>query len=153
MRNKYLCTAAILSAALLGDAGSNPGNADSTRPSTRSKSPVLVIDVNTYRWKLPEFRMDGKEAYAVVLVENTHDYPIHMRVNCRSNEGAIDEMTGRYTIPAREFLRMDTRRMQPPLKNGDGLKVKCRFHADSSAKIKAWVYDARAELAGRAATG
>ncbi|MFP3944184.1 MAG: hypothetical protein ACLFWF_09830 [Alphaproteobacteria bacterium] len=124
-----------------------PAEAASGRTGTGYISPVLVLNMRSYRWELPEFRMAGKQAYALVEVENTHDHPLKMRVNCRTSDGPVPDMNGFYTIPPRQFLRIDTRRKPDALQRGEGVKVKCRFRADGSAKVKAWVYDVR--TAGR----
>lgn len=149
MRHKHLCTAAILSAALLGHA--SPGHAGTTgaRLGHADSSPVLILHMRSYRWRLPEFRMAGNDAYVIVQVENTNDYPMEMSVSCRTADGRIPEMSGYYRIPAGEFLRMDTRRRDRPMQNGDGVKVKCSFRADSSAKVEAWKYDKAARMNGQ----
>jgi hypothetical protein len=141
MRYKYLCVAATLASALLGDAALHRSDATGSRVGKASGSPVLVINMRTYRWRMPEFRMAGQDAYALVQVENTHDYAVEMFVDCRTPDGRIPKMSGYYIIGPKEFLHMDTRRMRDPLQKGDGVKVNCRFRADGSAKVEAWVYD------------
>lgn len=147
MRHQYLCIAAILASALLSDAVLNGTEAGRAPTRTTSASPILVINMRSYNWKLPEFRMAGDEAYVVVQVQNTHDYPMEMSVSCRSAAGRIPEMSGYHTIGPREFLHMDTRKYRSSGRGDDGMRVKCRFRSNSSAKVEAWVYDQKAQKA------
>lgn len=141
MRHQLLCVAAILSSALLADSALHRTEAGSTLRGRTDSSPVLILNMRSYRWTLPEFRMAGNDAYAIVQVENTHDYSLEMYVSCRTTDGRIPQMSGYYHIPPGEFLNMDTRRMREPMQNGDGVNVNCQFRADGSAKVEAWVFD------------
>ncbi|MFW6027629.1 MAG: hypothetical protein ACOC91_02360 [bacterium] len=145
MRHQHWCSAGImLWAALLGGGFLTPADAVSTGLERPHNDAVLVINMRTYRWDIPEFRMAGNDAYMVVQVENAHSYPVEIYVSCRTRDGLITDMTGQYTIPPRKFLRLDTRRTRGPLQEGEGVRVKCRFRADGSADVKAWVYDKEA---------
>jgi len=141
MRHQYLCIAAILSAALLGNTATSKVQAATGSRVGGDSSPIVVINMTSHRWNLPEFRMAGKNAYAIVKVENTHDYQLKMFMSCRGPDGRIPELTGYHTIKPRQFMQVDTRRFRDPMQKGKGVKVTCMFRADGSAKVEAWVYD------------
>ncbi|MFW6027628.1 MAG: hypothetical protein ACOC91_02355 [bacterium] len=154
MRHEYLCIAAILTLTALGGAALHPANAGSGRLLANTEnSPVYSISLRKRRWDLPEFRMAGREAFVIVRIENTRDHTLHVSMRCRTRDGAIPEMSGTHRVMPGEFMYFDTRKLRDPIQRGEGVRVKCRFRANGSAKVEAWIYDEEIRVAGRRGTG
>lgn len=112
-------------------------------------SPVLVIQMRTYYWKVPPFHMAGKDAFAVVHVINSRDFSIRLRMKCTTGSELIRQMSRSHRIRPHETLEMDTRRFHHPMQKGKGVEVDCIFTADGPAKVLAWLIDRRNEEISR----
>lgn len=142
MRHEYLCIAAILSLTALGEATVHSAYAGSTRLAGETEnSPVYSITLRKYRWDLPEFRMAGRSAFLIVRIENPHEHDLKVTIRCNTSKGTISQMSGTHSIRGGEYMYVDTRRLRDPIQKGEGVRVKCRFRANGTAKVEAWIYD------------